>query len=324
MTVLAQTLVDDTRVISGLRNNPLFSDDQIVSLLNDAYGAARDKFVVALEHWFRASVNFTLPSGSLPPNTLGSNTFDLTTVADFQMDQGVNWLPGGQSPPIPVPRLGSFAERGTVGGGVGWLAGQYREYFTNGDSLFIDPFTNSAGNYQLIYTPLGIGLGIPANVSIPCDGVNTGFSSSAFLNGPPGTPFLPTDVGLSVTIAGAVNVGNNGTFPINAFDSPTRVTLTGSFTAETLPTSATVTILNRQPAGTRPDLPAVLTQLALFLKTHAAIAIKVSRKQPTGQLQATLQAEAIRVLALAKKRTEGPKQAPITNRRRRWGVSYLG
>ena len=318
MTILAQTLSDDTRVISGLRNNPLLSDVQIVDLLNDAFGVARDTFVVALEHWFRSTAAFTLAG-----NVVGSNTFDLTTIPDFQMDQGVNWNPQAGAPPIPVPRLGSFAERGSVGG-VGWLSGQYREYFTNGDLLFIDPFQNSAGSYTLIYTPQGVPLAIPVNASIPVDGVNTGFSSSAFLNSPPGTFFLATDVGLSVTVTGAVNSGNNGTFVINAYDSPTRVTLAGSFTPETLPITATVTVLARQPAGTRPDLPAVLTPLALFLKVHAAIAIQTSRHQVTTELDAKLAAETRRILALAVHRTEGPKQAPITRRRRRWGVSYLG
>lgn len=121
-----------------------------------------------------------------------------------------------------------------------------------------------------------------------------------------------------------MNSGNNGTFVINAYDSPTRVTLAGSFTPETLPITATVTVLARQPAGTRPDLPAVLTPLALFLKVHAAIAIQTSRHQVTTELDAKLAAETRRILALAVHRTEGPKQAPITRRRRRWGVSYLG
>lgn len=319
MTVLAQTLSDDTRVISGLRNNPLFSDAQIVELLNDAYNELRDKFVAALSHWFRNTALFTLTG-----NTQGSNTFDLTTIPDFQMDQGVDWLPGGNAPPITVPRMGSFAERNTISGGLGWLSGQVREYFTNGDLLFINPFTNSAGSYQLIYTPQAVLLAIPVNVSIPCDGVNTGFSSTAFLNGPPSTPFLPTDVGLSVTVTGAINSGNNGTFPINAFDSPARVTLTGTFTPETLPTNATVTVIGRQAPGTRPDLPALLSPWAVYLKVHAAIAIMTSRKQPIDALFSKLQKEDLRLTAMSKKRTEGVQQAPITRRRRRWGVSYLG
>lgn len=317
MTVLAQTLSDDTRVISGLRNNPLFSDTQIVELLNDALGAARDTFVVALEHWFRSTAPFTLAG-----NTSGSNTFDLTTIPDFQMDQGVNWNPQVGSPPIPVPRLGSFAERGSVGG-VGWLSGQHREYFTNGDLLFIDPFQNSAGSYTLIYTPQGVPLGLPVTISLPNAGSgNMATVAGAFLInlGTPANIFLPTDVGSTVTVTGTVS--NNGTHVIATVEGPNAVVWAG-IVNEAFPDIATATLV-RQPAGTRIDLPAVLTPLALYLKVHASIAIQTSRHQPTTELQTKLAVETARVLSLAKHRTEGPKQAPIRRRRRRWGVSYLG
>lgn len=318
MTVLAQTLSDDTRVISGLRNNPLFSDTQIVELLNDALGAARDTFVVALEHWFRATAPFTLAG-----NTSGSNTFDLTTIPDFQMDQGVNWNPQVGSPPIPVPRLGSFAERGSVGG-VGWLSGQYREYFTNGDLLFIDPFQNSAGSYTLIYTPQGVPLAL--SVPIPPASPPTPATFLLISGGSPpcgvsfsGAAFTQANVGDTLVLANSSH-GNNGSFPIVSV-SPPGIAFVGTALNAESPGTLTATL---QPKGTRPDLPAVLTPLSLYLKVHASIAIQTSRHQPTTELQTKLAVETARVLSLAKHRTEGPKQAPITHRRRRWGVSYLG
>lgn len=148
MSVLTSSLVADTRVMSGLRNNPFLSDMQIVSLLNDAYNELRDRFVAALEHWFKNTVTFTL-SG----NTEGQNTFDLTTIPDYQMDQGLNWYPNGTtSPPVTIPALGSFAERNSRSG---WLAigqAQVREYYTDGDTLYVVPATASAGTYTLFYT----------------------------------------------------------------------------------------------------------------------------------------------------------------------------
>lgn len=164
MAILAQTLVDDTRVISGLRANPLFSDTQICELLNDAYDELADKFVAAVQHWFRATVSFTLTG-----NTPGTNTFDLTTIPDFQMDQGLNWLPNGPTgPSFPVLRLGSFAERGTAGGGIAGIGGltSARRYFTNGDLLFVDPYVTSAGQYTLVYTPQRVPLALTAGAGV--------------------------------------------------------------------------------------------------------------------------------------------------------------
>jgi hypothetical protein len=155
---------------------------------------------------------------------------------------------------------------------------------------------------------------LPVDVSIPVVTSHTGFSAGLHFianDNVPASVFLSTDVGRPLTVTGAVSPGNNGTRTILAVVSANEVTFTDTtgLVSETLPDSATVSI-NRQPAGTRVDLPAVLTPLALYLKVHASIAIQTSRHQPTTELQAKLAAETARVLALAKHRTEGPKQAP--------------
>ncbi len=318
MTVLAQTLSDDTRVISGLRNNPLFSDTQIVDLLNDALGEARDKFVVALEHWFRATAPFTL-TGNLP----GSNTFDLTTIPDFQMDQAVNYLPGGNALPIPVTRMGSLQERAQVGNCLNIGSGWGRQYYTNGDLLFIEPFTSSAGNYQLLYTPQGVPLSTPQPIPPAVAGVPATFLLISG-GGPPagvsftGALFTQANVGDTLVISNS-SQGNNGSFPIVSVSPPGIVFVTARLFAES-PGTLTATI---QPEGTRPDLPAVLTPLALYLKVHAGIAIQTSRKQRTNELEGKLAKEEVRILALANKRSEGQRQAPITRRRRRF-AGYWG
>jgi hypothetical protein len=318
MTVLAQTLSDDTRIISGLRNNPLFSDAQIVELLNDALSEQRDKFIAAMSHWFRKTAPFTLVG-----NVSGSNTFDLTTIPDFQMDQGVNWIPATGARPITVPRLGSFAERNAIGGGVGWLTGQRREYFTNGDLLFIDPFTNSAGSYELIYTPQATPLAIPeppppAVAGTPAAITSIGTAGQYDFSG---ALFTAANIGDSLVVTGAANAANNGSFPIAAVPNPNAIVVTNPASVNE-GAGATAAV---QPAGTRADLPATLTPWAVYLKVHAAISIQTSRRQQIGpELSAKLAVESARLTAMAKKRSEGPQQAPITRRRRWGGISYTG
>lgn len=391
--VTAQGIVNDVRVMSGLRNNQLFSDAQILELVNDALDELSDKFIASLGHWFRKTADFTLAG-----NAAGDNTFDLTTLPDFQMDQGVNWYPGGySSPPVPVNRLGSFAERGR---GMGTVAlgyvGAERVYYTNGNLLFIDPFTASSGQYRLIYTPqktpLAFALGVDvesAQIVIPTTGGNVAFSSTAFLDAT-SAPWLATDAGDSVVVTGAINSGNNGAHVIGAYDSPTRVTLIGTYTPETLGDGATVNLFRQsrvdgagnwtfygnnpfsnptiavnvgdvitvkgtpsndgsytvtqaatggnaiatggvtthaenfpgivtvtvQPAGTAAALSALLAPWALYLKLHTSIAIRNSRSQPIADLQPKLLMQEKRIAVMSSLRSEGPKQAPITNLRR--------
>lgn len=320
MTILAQTIVNDIRVMSGLRNNPLFSDAQICELVNDAYNELSDKFVAALEHWFRATASFTL-SGNSP----STNSFDLSTLPDFQMDQGLNWLPSGPAGvPVPVQRLGSFAERGDAPLGIANLYGS-RRYFTNGDLLFVEPYQLSAGQYTLIYTPQRVPLSVPA--AIPASGATPatinaigagggGLSAISFNN----AAWDQSYVGASLVIANSSN-GNNGTYAIASVADNANITVTGTLTAESS-TAVTATV---QAAGTTPALPALLSPWALFLKVHASIAIQTARKQPINDLQTKLAEQLARITAMAKKRSEGPQQAPITNRYwRRRRVGYWG
>jgi hypothetical protein len=69
-------------------------------------------------------------------------------------------------------------------------------------------------------------------------------------------------------------------------------------------------------AGGTEALPVSCTPWALYLKVHASIAIRTSRQQDASDLQAKLQALKQRIAGSVKNRTQAPRQAPITRRRR--------
>jgi hypothetical protein len=408
-------MIADVRVLSGLRSNPSITDAQIAKMLTDAWLEKYDTYVKALQHWFRAAVPFTL-SG----NTATTNQFDLTSIPTingpdglplppFQMDQGLNFWPSGtigSGSAVTVQRLGSFAERNQFGTGVPGLGlgfGGSLTYFTNGDTLYVQPFQQSAGAYELIYTPQAAGLALPttlltetASIPISTAGSNVSFSSTAFLDAV-SAPWIPTDAGGNVVVTGAANPGNNGPHSISSYVSATRLTLVGTYTPETLGGGATVTLLRAsrvdtsgnwtlygdtptnnasisvkagdlltttgavnpsnngtfvitedatggitvktagavglvaenlpsltfsatvQPYQTISVLPQVMSPWVLYLKIHAAIAIKESRNQVVTDLERKLTAQTARIVAMAKQRSEGKTQAPITNWRRRRG-----
>lgn len=89
---------------------------------------------------------------------------------------------------------------------------------------------------------------VPIAVSIPCDGTNTGITSTPRLQGL-GSPFLPTDAGCTVVIAGTAS--NNGTFTVAAYVSALAVNLSGTPVNEIFPTSATVTLFRHVGAEFR-------------------------------------------------------------------------
>lgn len=314
-TVTVPDLVADVRLISGLRSNPLYSDHEIAAtFLDDAAKELYDIFVASLQHWFRKTVQFTLTGGE------GGNTFDLSTVPDFQMDQGLNYLTNGGRPRT-VTRLGSFAERNAYGG-VYPFGGCDLQYFTDGDILTVTPPGAAASTYELIYTKQIESLDVPVtrNITVtPVDdpihvGGQYGFS---FANG----AFTNADVGQQLVVAfSAPNVAWNGTYTIATVNSPTSVFVEGTLpdpSGFTTPTAGTASVIS-QPPGTRGDLPQVLCPWASFLKVHAAVVLNTSRQYPCSELQAKLEIERRRATSMAKMRSEGVQQAPITRRRVRF------
>lgn len=147
MSESVEYMVSWIRNKSGLRNNPLWSDQDIIDAMNDASAKLRDVFIASFAHWFRKTYRFTLAGG------VGGNTLDLTEIPDLQMDQYLNRNPDLPNPE-PVTRLGSLAERAQFGAlPAGFNRG--RRYDTDGDVLTIYPASNSAGDYELVYTSMG-------------------------------------------------------------------------------------------------------------------------------------------------------------------------
>lgn len=75
-------------------------------------------------------------------------------------------------------------------------------------------------------------------------------------------------------------------------------------------------------SGGTEALPVSMTPWALYIKTHAAIAVRTGRQQKSGALQLKLQGLNQRVAGSVKNRTQSPRQAPITRRQRFSGYDY--
>jgi hypothetical protein len=143
MAVTVQSIVDDARVLSGLRNNSYFSDTQIASLVNDTQKELWDIFTAQVSGWFRSVLNFTLAGGT------GANSVAMPTDLEW-----IQWLDLnlGSSRPATILELGSPAERNAVGGGLQGIGEGGRRYLASGDTLYILPADQSQGSYTMVYT----------------------------------------------------------------------------------------------------------------------------------------------------------------------------
>ncbi len=294
-TVLVSDLVAAVRLVSGLRSNPLYSDDDVASFLDDASKELYDIFTASLQHWFRKTVSFTLAGGDT------WNTFDLSTVPDFQMDQGLDYLTNNGRPRT-VTKLGSFAERNAYAGGIFPFGGCELRYFTDGDTLSVMPPGSSAGSYQLIYTAQVATLALLQ--PIPPSGVTPASINNIAAGAGGRTAINFNNANWTSAYAGASLVIAN----VNIY-------VTANLNAESsTPVTATV-----QPANTRADVPQILTPWIYFLKVHASVALNAARQYPCPELQQKLEIERRRATSMAKMRSEGVQQAPITRRRVRFG-----
>lgn len=326
MAVSVETLIADTRLESGLRNNRVFSDDQIAGFLTNGFWALRDLMIAKFAYWFRAEYNFSLAGG------VTGNVLELSEVPDLEMIQGL-FLVGSAGNLQRVDMLSSISE-------IGYLSSTYpfadnysfngyvgRKYFPDGDKLFVYPAANASGNYRLIYTPQAQRLALPATRTFDVNSADndppsgsTDYGRWTFANG----DFTSQDVGGTLTPTFATpNEDFNLDYTIVSVVNSTTINVTpdpsliGSFTG---PAAGTVSV-EYQPSGTIGSLPVVLTPWQRYLVLYASIIIRQSRRQPMGDIELQFQQIEKRITALTKQRSEGVRQAPIT---RGWNGGFNG
>src|ERR1700690_2535046 len=244
MAIAVQSLINDIRILSGLRNNQLFSDPMIAELASDAYASLRDIMIVRFAHWFASYYAFTLNGGT------GGNTLDLTLIPDLQMDQCLDQIQGSQN--FTVLALGSLAERNQYGNNFGAGFGGLR-YFTNGDTLEVLPASAAAGSYNLTYTPQYTVLAVPtyftrkvtpiAISTLSGDAVVAATHEWTFAN----LVYNPaTIIGQTLFITGAAHGDNDGAHTIADFSTPTLIITDGTqtLTNETFAATVQASIFN--------------------------------------------------------------------------------
>ncbi len=320
--ITTQQLVDDTRVLSGLMDNQYLDDTQIITLLNDAYQELDDTFTASVQHWRRKSYDFTLSGG------VDGNSLDLAAnVPDFQMTQGVDDLANPQHPRT-VDRLTSFTQRN---GSDSLYSNNRRskQFFEDGNLLFIYPANHSAGSYTLIYTPQTELLALPVlERTFAVNGADQPGTagpgpSNAWLLG--GANFVAEDVGRTLIPAFATpNEAWNIPYLVTDFFSATAVAVTPDPNAIGVfdqPPSGSWSVYE-QPLGTVGALPVLMSQWATYLKLYASIAIRESQELEVGELERKLNALKVRIKNMSNKRSEGVAQAPITRNRHSWGGGW--
>src|SRR5207344_1737914 len=156
MAVLVQTLIDQTRLLSNLKANQFYSDDDIGGFINDAAMELDDIFTDAYEHYSQRSLDFTLTGG------VGLNSVSLPL--DFEKTQLLLKDPT-HTAPCRIDPLPNMAERGSSTAGL--IPGLGRCYLIEGDYLEILPVSSAAGDYRLYYTPqLGALWPAPADFTV--------------------------------------------------------------------------------------------------------------------------------------------------------------
>lgn len=346
MAVLVQTLIDQIRLLSNLKNNQFYSDDDIGGFVNDAAMELDDIFTDAAEHYSSSSYDFTLAGAA--------STVLLPT--DFMKEQILLRDPTASSP-TQVPMLANLAERGRIGDG-NMTPGLGRCFYVGGDLLEILPASSAAGDYRLLYTPqLGNVWASPPDFTVRLAGALAGTISSALSGGAkgPGATLtgsangalsmdgsavafgdrvLVLNTGLgSAVVLGIYTVSQPGAggnpfilaratdwdesrelhvgSSILATAGAANIGVTFRLTAfqgavDVAPQTFATTVV------APPTLPVRLVPWQLFIKAHVCVTIVQGRKQPSGEFVQKLESQRARARAMSKNRSEGVTQAPIT------------
>jgi hypothetical protein len=313
VTLLATTAVADVRQLASLFNNNLFSDAQIVKLFNDGASELYDFMVGQYETYFLTSVDFTLAGG------VGANVFAMP-MDKLLKDNTLEMNPTNNTP-IPIPRLGSWSDRNRIGltaGGCSLDGG--RRYYPAGSNLMIFPPNLAGGTFRLWYTPKYIPILPPQPVPPLVASVPATFSgvSTNGVYGFSGSNWQAVNIGDSITVTGAINAVNNGTFQIVSVGGVNAVTVNNPASASEAPGAIAVTW-----QGPLSTFNVVMEPWYLYPEIHAAIAIRTSRQQDTSDLQPKLAALKQRIASATANRTEEVAQSPLRDGQR-WGNSYFG
>lgn len=247
--ILAQTLVSQIREESDLNASQVATDSDICTMLSDAGSDLRDIFTGADQHYDISTFDFSLTGGL--GDTLGVNSIDLAlTPGDFQQGHSVDVNPG-TAQPYTLKYLTNWLDRNKVTSQASFFgpSSSPKQYYFLGTKLIVLPQQNAAGSYRLYYTPTWKPLALPGavtvqNASIPLIptttmGFNVGHQFSLD-TGPP--TFVATDVGNFITVSGATNPANNGSWTIASIASAILAGVSGSPVSETFPGGATATL----------------------------------------------------------------------------------
>lgn len=318
MSILLTQLVADTRILSDTVNVLSVTDTNVAMLLSDAGAELYDIFTAENNHYNISTFDFTLSGGVGTTN--GLNSWDLSaTPGDFQQGHSLEINPNTPNP-ITVKYLSNWLDRNNSAGGITFAGnGLSREYRFSGDLLKVFPPTNAAGQYRLYYTPKWQTLALPVftleaatTVEIGDTYTSDGATTTLFITD--GVIGVPGDT--IITNWSGNNAIFNGTYTIASLSNPQTcvVTPAGPIGSSTSPMAGANYQVGSysQPTDTRSTLPAQMNPWSLYLKTHAAIAIRSKRQQSVDDLEMKLNGLKARVASILQNRQEEPTQPPLT------------
>lgn len=277
------------RQLSNTENDPIVTDPEVADRASEALAALYDLVLATYEHYAVKAFPFALAGGP------SGNSVALPT--DFYKDVSLDKLLGSNA--VTVHRMSSWIERNNLSR-IG--------YTLMGSSLIINPPTVSQGSYSLNYTPLIQPFEAPV-VPEPdaADAVDGTLDSWFFTNG----EFDQSFIGAAMTIAGASNPGNNGTFIVTAVPDVHSVKTATTGGSEALGVGVTVSF---QLAGTIDVLPQIFAPWYEYIQVAAAIAVKDKIEQDTADLEARLQRLTARITSMAANRMEEGGQVALPGR----------
>lgn len=321
MSVLVSDMVSQVRIMSDLRQNQLFTDDQIVDKLNDADRELRDIIKDTNEHYLMSSLDFSLNGG----HGVGNDTLNLPD--DFIQGHSVDGFPDDDSKQYTVKYLQNWLERNR-------LKFAFRpKYFLRGKVLQMFPSSRAAGTYRLWYTAKATPLHLPKTVTftmvssdipaVPPTGGLAGTGSWAFQNASTSADQPTSGFDLVLTFT-STNLSFSGTYHVVDLGLPpgfSRTTFGVSNLASTAgftsPPTGTGTY-TYQPVGTSATLDTQIDQFSMWHLLHASIAIRNARQQDVTDLDRKLNAPGVgyraHIVGTVTNRTEEPVQPPLTRR----------